>query len=156
MIQAIGTGIGADQDLTKRRYDKIVIMTDADVDGSHIRTLLLCFFYRQMYELVARGHVYVAQPPLFRVQQGKNRYYVQSDGEMKSQLLERGLSDTVFEAEDGRRVEGDEMRHVVHDAGHDGRIDSGSGATRHQPAGTRHASRSRHGQAANPAADARQ
>ena len=110
MIQAIGTGIGADQDLTKRRYDKIVIMTDADVDGSHIRTLLLCFFYRQMYELVARGHVYVAQPPLFRVQQGKNRYYIQSDGEMKSQLLERGLNDTVFEAEDGRRVEGDQMR----------------------------------------------
>lgn len=112
MIQAIGTGIGADQDLTKRRYNKIVIMTDADVDGSHIRTLLLCFFYRQMYELVARGHVYVAQPPLFRVQQGKKRYYVQSDSEMKSQLLERGLSDTVFEAEDGRKVEGEKMREL--------------------------------------------
>jgi DNA gyrase subunit B len=110
MIQAIGTGIGADQDLTKRRYEKIVIMTDADVDGSHIRTLLLCFFYRQMYELVARGHVYVAQPPLFRVQQGKKRYYIQSDAQMKSQLLERGLSDTVFEAEDGRTVEGEQMR----------------------------------------------
>jgi DNA gyrase subunit B len=110
MIQAIGTGIGADQDLSKRRYNKIIIMTDADVDGSHIRTLLLCFFYRQMYELVARGHVYVAQPPLFRVQQGKKRYYIQSEGEMKSQLLERGLSDTVFEAEDGRRVEGEQMR----------------------------------------------
>jgi DNA gyrase subunit B len=63
-----------------------------------------------MYELVARGHVYVAQPPLFRVQQGKNRYYVQSDTEMKSQLMERGLNDTVFEAEDGRRVEADKMR----------------------------------------------
>ena len=110
MIQAIGTGIGADQDLSKRRYDKIIIMTDADVDGSHIRTLLLCFFYRQMYELVARGHVYVAQPPLFRVQQGKKRYYIQSEGEMKSRLLERGLNDTVFEAEDGRRVEGEQMR----------------------------------------------
>ncbi len=112
MIQAIGTGIGADQDLSKRRYGKVVIMTDADVDGSHIRTLLLCFFYRQMYELVARGYVYVAQPPLFRVQQGKKRYYVQSDTEMKSQLLERGLSDTVFEAEDGRIVEGEKMREL--------------------------------------------
>ncbi|TWU24162.1 DNA gyrase subunit B [Novipirellula galeiformis] len=112
MIQAIGIGIGEDQDLTKRRYNKIIIMTDADVDGSHIRTLLLCFFYRQMYQLVAAGHVYVAQPPLFRVQHGKSRYYIQSDEEMKSQLLERGLNDTIFEAEDGRRAEGDTMRQL--------------------------------------------
>ncbi|OYP36987.1 DNA gyrase subunit B [Rhodopirellula sp. MGV] len=110
MIQAIGTGIGNDQDISKRRYNKVVVMTDADVDGSHIRTLLLCFFYRQMYQLVADGHVYVAQPPLFRVTQGRNKYYVQTDEEMKGQLLERGLNDTVFEAEDGRRVEGDDMR----------------------------------------------
>jgi DNA gyrase subunit B len=110
MIQAIGTGIGVDQDLTRRRYNKVIIMTDADVDGSHIRTLLLCFFYRQMYQLVAAGHVYVAQPPLFRVSHGKSRYYVQSEEEMKKQLLDRGINDTVFEAEDGRRVETNKMR----------------------------------------------
>lgn len=111
MIQAIGCGIGQDQDVSKRRYDKVIIMTDADVDGSHIRTLLLCFFYRQMYHLVAGGHVYLAQPPLFRVVRGKNtRYYVQTEEEMKSQLLERGLSDCGLESESGARIESDQMR----------------------------------------------
>ena len=79
MINAIRCGVGADQDLSKRRYNKIIIMTDADVDGSHIRTLLLCFFYRQMYHLIASGHVYVAQPPLFRVKSKKETYYVQTE-----------------------------------------------------------------------------
>ncbi len=109
MISAIGTGIGEDADLSKRRYNKIVIMTDADVDGSHIRTLLLCFFYRQMYELVSKGHVYVAQPPLFRVRSKKETYYVQTEDEMKTQLLELGLGDSVFDAGQGRLVEGEKM-----------------------------------------------
>ncbi len=110
MISAIGAGIGDEADLGKRRYDKIVIMTDADVDGSHIRTLLLTFFYRQMYRLVAEGHVYVAQPPLFRVRSKKTVYYVQTEDEMKSQLLDQGLGEGVFSPGDGREIAGDDMR----------------------------------------------
>jgi DNA gyrase subunit B len=110
VISAIGAGIGEEADLGKRRYDKVVIMTDADVDGSHIRTLLLTFFYRQMYRLVAEGHVYVAQPPLFRVRSKKNVYYVQTEEEMKTQLLDQGLGEGVFLPGGGREVAGDEMQ----------------------------------------------
>ena len=110
VISAIGAGIGQEADLGKRRYDKVVIMTDADVDGSHIRTLLLTFFYRQMYRLVAEGHVYVAQPPLFRVRSKKHTYYVQTEDEMKTQLLDQGLGEGVFLPGDGREIAGDEMQ----------------------------------------------
>ncbi len=109
MISAIGIGIGEDQDLSKRRYDKIVIMTDADVDGSHIRTLLLTFFHRQMYDLVREGKVYVAQPPLFRVRQKKKAYYVQTEEEMKQRLLEMGLKDAALDPRDGRIIQGADM-----------------------------------------------
>jgi DNA gyrase subunit B len=113
MIQAIGAGIGPEQDVSRRRYGKVIIMTDADVDGSHIRTLLLCFFYRQMYQLVAGGHVYVAQPPLFRVVRGKKEnYYVQTDEEMKQQLLERGLGDSRLDLGDGKVIEGEQMQRL--------------------------------------------
>jgi len=102
MIAAIGIGMGDDTDLSKRRYNKIVIMTDADVDGSHIRTLLLTFFYRQMYALVQGGHVFVAQPPLFRVKSKKNTYYVQSEEKMKAQLLDFGMQDAEFDPGEGK------------------------------------------------------
>ncbi len=113
MIAAVGIGIGEDQDLTKRRYGRIIIMTDADVDGSHIRTLLLTFFYRQMNQLVEGGHVYVAQPPLFRVRNKKDTYYVQTEPEMRAQLLDLGLTDTVFHPGDGVAIEGDKMARLV-------------------------------------------
>lgn len=112
MISALRVGIGEDQDLSKRRYNKVIIMTDADVDGSHIRTLLLCFFYRQMYHLIEQGYVYVACPPLFRVKNKKKTYYVQSEEEMRRQLLDRGLENTSFDNNDGVVVTGDDMRRL--------------------------------------------
>ena len=91
MISAIGTDIGQEEDIDKRNYDKIIVLTDADVDGSHIRTLLLTFLYRQMPKLVGAGHIYLAQPPLFRVISKKQTRYVQTNEEMARELLERGL-----------------------------------------------------------------
>ena len=98
IITAVGNGIGDEEDPSKRRYGKVVMMSDADVDGSHIRTLLMTFFYRQMPRLVAEGHLYVAQPPLYMIAQRKERRYVQTEAEMNAILVGSGLGDAELEA----------------------------------------------------------
>lgn len=100
IITAVGCGIGEEEDQAKRRYGKIVMMSDADVDGSHIRTLLMTFFYRQMPRLVAEGHLYVAQPPLYMISQKKERFYVRSEAEMQAILIGKGLENAALETID--------------------------------------------------------
>jgi len=114
LITAIGTGIGRDGfDVTKLRYGKIIIMTDADVDGSHIRTLLLTFFFRHMTELIERGHVYVAQPPLYRIKKGKSEKYIKNDQEFTKEILRRAtenVSVKVGTNGDSATLDGAELR----------------------------------------------
>ncbi|WP_368185821.1 DNA topoisomerase (ATP-hydrolyzing) subunit B [Aestuariibius sp. HNIBRBA575] len=117
LVMALGTGIGRDEfNIEKLRYHKIVIMTDADVDGAHIRTLLLTFFFRQMPQLIENGHLYIAQPPLYKVSRGKSEVYLKDQAAMDDYLVEQGSESAVLRLGSGEEILGADLRRVVDEA----------------------------------------